>query len=112
MSNSAQIQHYADQGQGGAQAFEDGAALGALFTSDTRPDEVPARLELYNIARYEHALTVMMMSRTQDDRRADMLGELRKYVPNAELPKDMFSFTWPSDPVQRVKHLLASHADV
>ncbi|KAJ5339248.1 hypothetical protein N7452_005976 [Penicillium brevicompactum] len=96
------------QGQGGAQAFEDGAALGALFTSDTRPDQVSARLELYNKVRYEQALTVMMMSRTQDERRAEMLDELRKYVPNAELPKDMFSFTWPSDPVQNAKHLLAS----
>lgn len=97
-----------DQGQGGAQAFEDGAALGALFPSDTTPEQVSGRLELYNKVRYERALTVMMMSKTHDERRAEMLDELRKYVPSAELPKDMFSFTWPSNPAQDAQGLLAA----
>ncbi|CRL19783.1 Aromatic-ring hydroxylase-like [Penicillium camemberti] len=96
------------QGQGGAQAFEDGAALGALFPSDTTPEQVSGRLELYNKVRYERALTVMMMSKTHDERRAEMLDELRKYVPSAELPKDMFSFTWPSNPAQDAQGLLAA----
>ncbi|KAJ6076987.1 hypothetical protein N7499_008968 [Penicillium canescens] len=100
------------QGQGGAQAFEDGAALGALFPSDTTPEQVSARLELYNKVRYERALTVMMMSKTHDERRAEMLDELRKYVPNAELPKDMFSFTWPSNPAQDAQRLLATEVNV
>ncbi|KAJ6142737.1 hypothetical protein N7471_002190 [Penicillium samsonianum] len=96
------------QGQGGAQAFEDGAALGALFPSDTTSEQVSARLELYNEVRYERALTVMMMSKAPDERRAEMVDELRKYVPNAELPKDMFSFTWPSNPAQDAQGLLAA----
>lgn len=50
----------------------------------------------------------MMMSKTPDERRAEMLDELRKYVPNAELPKDMFSFTWPSNPAQDAQGLLAA----
>lgn len=104
----AKQQHDIDQGQGGAQAFEDGAALGALFPSDTTPEQVPGRLELYNKVRYERALTVMMMSKTHDERRAEMLDELRIYVPNAELPKDMFSFTWPSNPAQDSQGLLAA----
>ncbi|KAJ5813245.1 hypothetical protein N7447_010268 [Penicillium robsamsonii] len=95
------------QGQGGAQAFEDCAALGALFPPETTPDQVSTRLELYNKVRYERALTVMMMSKTHDERRAEMVDELRHYVPNAELPKDMFSFTWPSNPAQDVQRLLA-----
>lgn len=75
---------------------------------DTTPEQVSARLELYNKVRYERALTVMMMSKTHDERRAEMLDELRKYVPNAELPKDMFSFTWPSNPAQDAQRLLAT----
>lgn len=80
-----------DQGQGGAQSLEDAAALGALFTSETTPEQVPDRLQLYNQVRYGHAVTVMMMSKLPDNRRAEMLDELRSYVPTAELPKDMYS---------------------
>ncbi|KAJ5833644.1 hypothetical protein N7474_001955 [Penicillium riverlandense] len=98
------------QGQGSAQAFEDGAALGGVFPADTRPDQVPHRLSLYNKVRYDRAVTVMMMSKTHDERRAEMLDELRKYVPNAEVPPDMFSFTWPSCPDQDAKRLLEGQA--
>ena len=96
------------QGQGAAQAFEDAAALAGVLTADTTPDKLSHRLELYNRLRYSHSVTVMMMSRTNDERRAEMLDELRRYVPNAELPKDMFAFTWPSDPVTEAAHLVAS----
>ncbi|KAI9037629.1 putative salicylate hydroxylase [Aspergillus affinis] len=95
------------QGQGGAQAFEDGAALGGVFPADTTPDQVPQRLALYNQVRYDRAVTVMMMSKTHDERRAEMLAELREYVPNAELPANMFSFTWPSRPAEDARRLLA-----
>lgn len=95
-----------DQGQGAAQAFEDGATLGAVFPADTGSDQVPQRLALYNKVRYGRAVTVMMMSKTDDERRAEMLDELRKYVPKAEVPSDMFSFTWPSYPGRDAKRLL------
>ncbi|EXA34309.1 hypothetical protein FOQG_16681 [Fusarium oxysporum f. sp. raphani 54005] len=51
------------QGQGGAQAIEDGAALGALFPLGTTPPEVPERLKLYLKARYERATMVQDFSR-------------------------------------------------
>ncbi|OOF96328.1 hypothetical protein ASPCADRAFT_206516 [Aspergillus carbonarius ITEM 5010] len=94
------------QGQGGAQSFEDGAALGALFPADTPEKNIPQRLELYNQVRYRRAVTVMMMSKVDDDRRAQMLDELRTYVPNAQVPKDMFSFTWSSYPGRDAQRLL------
>ncbi|PLB54959.1 monooxygenase [Aspergillus steynii IBT 23096] len=94
------------QGQGGAQAFEDGAALGAIFTQDTTPEQIPQRLELYNKIRYDHAVTVMMMSKTHEERRGEMLDELRQYVPDAEIPKSMFTFTWGSDPAQEASDFL------
>lgn len=96
------------QGQGAAQAFEDAAALAGVLTTDTTPEQLSQRLNLYNKLRYSHSVTVMMMSRTNDERRAEMLDELRRYVPNAELPKDMFAFTWPSDPVMEAAQLVGA----
>ncbi|KAJ6131097.1 FAD/NAD(P)-binding domain-containing protein [Penicillium sp. IBT 18751x] len=96
------------QGQGGAQSFEDAAALGALFTSDITPEQVPERLKLYNQVRYDHSVTVMIMSKLPDNRRAEMLDELRSYVPAAELPQDMFSFTWNSYPGREAHWALKS----
>lgn len=51
------------QGQGGAQAIEDGAALAALLPAGTPPAEVPARLELYMKSRYDRATLVQNFSR-------------------------------------------------
>ncbi|KAB8255043.1 hypothetical protein BDV32DRAFT_154633 [Aspergillus pseudonomiae] len=77
------------QGQGAAQAFEDAAALGGVMTEDMTIEQIPQRLELYNKIRYKHAVTVMMMSKTHDERRAEMLDELRSYVADAEVPEDI-----------------------
>ncbi|KAL4749498.1 hypothetical protein BDW72DRAFT_214015 [Aspergillus terricola var. indicus] len=96
------------QGQGAAQAFEDAAALAGVMTADTTIDQIPRRLELYNELRYAHAVTVMMMSRINDERREEMLDELRRYVPNAELPHEMFEYTWPSDPNKEAAQLVAA----
>ena len=51
------------QGQGGAQAIEDGACLGVLFPLGTQPHEVPARLRLYQECRKERAETVQEVTR-------------------------------------------------
>ncbi|KAL4747963.1 hypothetical protein BDW72DRAFT_162475 [Aspergillus terricola var. indicus] len=96
------------QGQGGAQSIEDGAALGALFVPDTTPAQVPQWLELYNKTRYDHSITVMIMSQKPNERRAEMLDELRRYVPDAQIPTDMIAFTWSSDPAAKARDLLAT----
>lgn len=51
------------QGQGGAQAIEDGAALGALLPLGTAKEDVPHRLELYMKARFQRATMVQDFSR-------------------------------------------------
>ncbi|KAF7528389.1 hypothetical protein G7054_g10167 [Neopestalotiopsis clavispora] len=51
------------QGQGGAQAIEDGAALGALLPLGVTKDEIPGRLKLYMEARYDRATLVQNFSR-------------------------------------------------
>lgn len=62
---------------------------------------------MYNRVRYGRALTVMMMSKTHDERRAEMLDELRAYVPDGEIPESMFSYTWGSYPAREARRLLA-----
>ncbi|PWY89331.1 monooxygenase [Aspergillus heteromorphus CBS 117.55] len=93
-------------GQGGAQALEDGAALGALFTPATAKQDIPQRLELYNQVRYARAITVMMMSRMSDERRGQMLDELKIYVPDAMFPENMWFYTWNSYPARDAQRLL------
>lgn len=99
-----------DQGQGAAQGFEDAAALATLLDSKTAPEDIPARLQLYNKIRYPRALTVMFMSMVHDENRGSVLEQLRKFVPNAEYPEDMFEYTWLSDPVHEARIALQSVA--
>ncbi|KAF7919697.1 uncharacterized protein EAE97_011615 [Botrytis byssoidea] len=51
------------QGQGGAQAIEDSAAIGALFPLGTRSSDVQQRLKLYVEARYDRATLVQDFTR-------------------------------------------------
>ncbi|EXJ67489.1 uncharacterized protein A1O5_09502 [Cladophialophora psammophila CBS 110553] len=51
------------QGQGGAQAMEDGVSLGTLLPRGTDPSEVPARLKLYQRCRKERAEFVQEVTR-------------------------------------------------
>lgn len=51
------------QGQGASQAIEDGAALGVLFPLGTKPQDVPARLKLYEHVRKARAESIQMFSR-------------------------------------------------
>lgn len=53
-------------------------------------------------------MTVMMMSKVQSERRAEMLDTLRCFVPNAEIPGDMVSFLWCSYPAREAEGLLAA----
>ncbi|GAB1310403.1 FAD/NAD(P)-binding domain-containing protein [Madurella fahalii] len=51
------------QGQGAAQAIEDAAALSIVLPRSITPEEVPARLKLYESIRYERAHTIQHFSR-------------------------------------------------
>ncbi|KAJ9609569.1 hypothetical protein H2200_005896 [Cladophialophora chaetospira] len=51
------------QGQGGAQAIEDGVCLGVLLPLGTEPHEIPDRLRLYQRCRQERANTVQEATR-------------------------------------------------
>lgn len=96
-----------DQGQGGAQAFEDAAALGTLFTPDTRPEQIEQKLRMYNEIRYKRAVTVLFMSRVGDEQREKVMGDLKQYVPEADMPKNMWLFAWDSYPVREAEKALS-----
>ncbi|KAJ8058947.1 hypothetical protein OCU04_011932 [Sclerotinia nivalis] len=51
------------QGQGGAQAIEDSAAIGALFPLGTNSSDIEQRLKLYVQARYDRATLVQDFTR-------------------------------------------------
>jgi 2-polyprenyl-6-methoxyphenol hydroxylase-like FAD-dependent oxidoreductase len=51
------------QGQGGAQAIEDGAALGALLPLGVKIEDLESRLKLYVEARYDRATLVQDFTR-------------------------------------------------
>ncbi|KAF4441170.1 3-hydroxybenzoate 6-hydroxylase 1 [Fusarium acutatum] len=98
------------QGQGGAQSFEDAAALGVLFPADTTVDDVPQRLALYNKLRYPRSVTVMFMSKVNDERRGEMMDDLRKFVPDAELPPNIFPYLWNNFVLDDAQKALAAAA--
>ncbi|KAJ8106048.1 hypothetical protein ONZ43_g7194 [Nemania bipapillata] len=98
------------QGQGGAQAIEDAATLGAVFTGATTPEQVPELLDIYNQVRYNHTVTICITSRVSHERRREVLDDLRRFVPNATIEEDLsrVSFAaWNSYPVRDVERLLA-----
>ena len=49
--------------QGGAMAIEDGVSLGVMMSELTSLDDIPARLKLYNEARYERDMTIQRYTR-------------------------------------------------
>ncbi|KAI8634746.1 FAD/NAD(P)-binding domain-containing protein [Xylariaceae sp. FL1651] len=95
------------QGQGGAQAIEDAAALGALFPADTAPEQVSELLSIYNEARYRHTVTIAITSRVSDDSRGTMLDVLKRFIPDATIPETAWVYAWDSWPAREVDRLLA-----
>jgi hypothetical protein len=48
----------------------------------------------------------MMMSRTADERRDEMLDDLRRFVPGAVSPECMLGYTWTSDPMREARRVI------
>lgn len=68
-----------DQGQGGAQAIEDAAAITAVFPLGTLPEEIHDRLTLYQQCRYERASTIQEWSRLKGLDQAARVAVEAKY---------------------------------
>ncbi|KAI1176257.1 hypothetical protein F4777DRAFT_588000 [Nemania sp. FL0916] len=97
-------------GQGGAQALEDAAALGALFASGTAPQQVNELLAVYNEVRYKHTVTIGIVSRVSEDRYKELEAKLRQFLPDALMPQDLSDMSyraWNSFPAFDMKYVLA-----
>lgn len=78
-----------DQGQGGAQAIEDGQALELIFSSiATAPlaDEVDTHLTLFEGVRKDRASTMQIYSSAGQDEAAKIQAAAREYVKNGKIP--------------------------
>ncbi|KAL4906502.1 hypothetical protein BDW74DRAFT_190137 [Aspergillus multicolor] len=87
------------QGQGGAQAFEDVAALSTLLPSAAIPEQISERLSFDRD---------VLTSQVPNERWGEILETLRTYVPDAEVPEDMRAYTWSSYPARKAEKLLAA----
>jgi salicylate hydroxylase len=63
---------------------------------------------MYNDVRYDHAVTVMFLSRVGDELQEAVMDDLRRFVPNAKMPEDMFRYAWASYPTKDAEGMLAS----
>ncbi|KAJ9647095.1 hypothetical protein H2201_007562 [Coniosporium apollinis] len=75
-----------NQGQGGAQAIEDGAALGLLLSNLPDAREVPRRLKLFQEIRKTRAAAMQIFSNAGQDEAEKIQKEARAYV-KGPIPK-------------------------
>ena len=83
------------------------AALGTLFALDTEPGQIKQKLRMYNKIRYKRAVTILFRSRVGDEQREKVLGDLKQYVPEADMPENMLLFSWDSYPMREAEKALS-----
>jgi len=72
------------QGQAGAQAIEDGAALGEVFSHFLKTDlsSITNRLEIFERIRRDRASVIQMISNAGQDEAEKVRSSVLKYVPD------------------------------
>ena len=68
------------QGQGGAQAIEDGAALGILFACAKQSDDVDRLLDLFQGVRRNRASAIQHLSNAGQDEAKSVVRKVQPYV--------------------------------
>lgn len=78
------------QGQAGAQAIEDGAALGVVFSNFTATDSasVSDRLEHFENIRRNRASVMQMLSNAGQDEAAKVRESVLPYMPDGNVPSE------------------------
>jgi salicylate hydroxylase len=71
---------YTDQGQGGGQAIEDGAAIGALLSNITTLEDLPKRLQMFQDVRRSRASAIQIFSNAGQDEAAKIIKDAQPYV--------------------------------
>lgn len=62
---------------------------------------------MYHEIRYKRAVTILFMSRVGDEQREKVMGELQRFVPEADMPENMWLFAWDSYPVREAEKALS-----
>ena len=83
------------QGQAGAQAIEDGAALGAVFSNFTVQDSgsISERLLQFEVIRRNRASVMQLLSNAGQDEAAKVRESVLPYMPNGNIPS---KWSWQS----------------
>ncbi|KAK1996650.1 FAD dependent oxidoreductase [Colletotrichum falcatum] len=95
------------QGQGGAQAIEDGIALGVCFSKVTSVAEVPERLKLFEGIRRNRASAVTIFSNAAQDEAGKIREAASEFVPFDRIPtrpEGFFDFHFDYDIMEDVAH--------
>ncbi|CBF80359.1 hypothetical protein AN8349.2 [Aspergillus nidulans FGSC A4] len=86
----------ADQGQGGAQAIEDGAALGEIFAGVQDPltkDEIHDRLKVFEKVRLRRVSAMQILSDAGQDRVFEVRERAQQYMPEGvKVPSNQQEF--------------------
>ncbi|KFZ04867.1 hypothetical protein V501_08891, partial [Pseudogymnoascus sp. VKM F-4519 (FW-2642)] len=93
------------QGQGGAQAIEDGLALGLLLTGAT-PETLQSRLALYEGLRLNRASAIQHFSNAGQDEPEKIREAAGKYMDADKVPKnpeEFFEFNFGYDVIHDAK---------
>lgn len=78
------------QGQAGAQAIEDGAALGVVFSKIAAPDapSIASRLKHFENIRRNRASVMQMLSNAGQDEAAKARESVLPYMPDGNIPSE------------------------
>ncbi|CCF40830.1 hypothetical protein CH063_11297 [Colletotrichum higginsianum] len=79
------------QGQGGAQAIEDGVALGVCLSNVTSGADVPERLEVFERIRRNRASAVTIFSNAAQDEAEKIREAASRFVPADRIPSEFSS---------------------
>ncbi|WYZ36014.1 hypothetical protein EsH8_X_000661 [Colletotrichum jinshuiense] len=97
------------QGQGGAQAIEDGIALGICLSDVATTDEIPERLEVFEEIRRNRASAVTIFSNAAQDQAERIREAAAEFVPVDLIPTNpegFYDFHFDYDIMQdSVKHM-------
>ncbi|KAL0933737.1 salicylate hydroxylase [Colletotrichum truncatum] len=92
------------QGQGGAQAIEDGVALGVCFSNIASLADVPERLEVFETIRRNRASAVTIFSNAAQDEAEKIKEAASEFVQPVERiptkPEEFYDFHFDYDIIQ------------
>jgi len=74
------------QGQGGAQGLEDGVVMGIVMCGASTPEDIGARLALYEKIRRNRASSIQIMSNVGQDQTHLVRKELMEFIPEKDIP--------------------------